>query len=68
MGIRKASRANIPVWSLTDLGMEAPISVVSWPVVENPPAREVTTEMITGDSVQEIASELANKIMAEKVL
>jgi electron transfer flavoprotein beta subunit len=68
MGIRKASRANIPVWSLNDLGMDAPKSVVRWPVVENPPAREITTEMITGDSVQEIASELANKIMAEKVL
>ena len=68
MGIRKASRANIPIWSLTDLGMETPKSVVSWPVVENPPVREVATEMITGDSVQEIASELANKIMAEKVL
>ena len=68
MGIRKASRANIPVWSLNDLGMDAPKSVVSWPVVENPPTREVTTEIITGDSVQEIASELANKIMAEKVL
>jgi electron transfer flavoprotein beta subunit len=68
MGIRKASRANIPVWSLSDLGMDAPISVVSWPVVENPPSREVTTEMITGASIREIASILADKILAEKVL
>jgi len=68
MGIRKASRAVIPVWSLPDLGVSAPQPVVSWPVVENPPARQVATEMITGGSPQEIAEKLADKILAEKVL
>jgi hypothetical protein len=34
----------------------------------NPPVREVSTEMITGDSPQEIAGKLADKILAEKVL
>jgi electron transfer flavoprotein beta subunit len=68
MGIRKASRANIPTWSLADLGIEAPASHVSWPELINPPAREVTCELITGDSPQEIAEKLADKIMAEKVL
>jgi len=68
MGIRKASRAVIPVWSLADLGVSAPQPVVSWPVVENPPARQVATEMITGGSPQEIAEKLADKILAEKVL
>jgi electron transfer flavoprotein beta subunit len=68
MGIRKASRANIPTWSLADLGMEAPTSHVSWPELRNPPAREITCELITGSSPQEIAEKLADKIMAEKVL
>lgn len=68
MGIRKASRANIPSWSLADLGMEAPAVHVSWPELSNPPAREVTCEFITGDSPQEIAEKLADRIMAEKVL
>lgn len=68
MGIRKASRANIPVWSLADLGIEAPQPVVHWPEVENPPAREITTEIITGDSPKEVAKKLADKILAEKVL
>jgi electron transfer flavoprotein beta subunit len=68
MGIRKASKANIPTWSLADLGMAAPKSVVRWPEVMNPPARLVTTEMITGSSPQEIAEKLADKILAEKVL
>ena len=68
MGIRKASRAQYPVWTLEDLGIEAPTSVVSWPEVMNPPEREIVTEMITGDSPEEIAEKLADKIMEEKVL
>jgi len=68
MGIRKASRAVIPTWSLADLGIPAPRPVVEWPEVMNPPTREVVTEMITGDSPQEIAEKLADKILAEKVL
>ncbi|MCL5255404.1 MAG: electron transfer flavoprotein subunit beta/FixA family protein [Gammaproteobacteria bacterium] len=68
MGIRKAARANIPVWTLADLGIPAPASVIHWPVVENPPVRPVTTEIITGDTPKEIAEKLADKILAEKVL
>jgi electron transfer flavoprotein beta subunit len=68
MGIRKASRATIPVWSLGDLGIGAPAFVVRWPEVTNPPVREVKTDMITGDTPQEIAEKLAEKILEEKVL
>lgn len=68
MGIRKASRAVIPEWNLADLGIGAPQPVVSWPVVENPPQRQVATEIISGGSPQEIANQLADKILAEKVL
>lgn len=68
MGIRKASRATIPVWSLSDLGIETPQSLVSWPEIMNPPQREVVTEIIAGDSPQDVAAKLADKIMAEKVL
>jgi electron transfer flavoprotein beta subunit len=68
MGIRKASRADIPVWAAADLGIQAPAAVVRWPEVMNPPARQVTTEMITGDTPEEIAEKLADKILAEKVL
>jgi electron transfer flavoprotein beta subunit len=68
MGIRKASRATIPEWTLGDLGIEAGTSAVRWPEVVNPPAREVKTEMITGDGAQDIAEKLADKILEEKVL
>lgn len=68
MGIRKAARAKIPVWSLAELGIEAPASVVSWPEVLNPPVHDIATEIIEGQTSQEIAEKLADKIMAEKVL
>ncbi len=68
MGIRKASRANIPTWTLAELGLPAPEPVVSWPEVINAPAREVKTEIITGSSPKEIAEQLADKILSEKVL
>lgn len=68
MGIRKASKAVIPVWTLADLGLAAPASVVTWPAVTNPPVRDVTTEIITGGSPEEIAEKLADKIFEEKVL
>jgi electron transfer flavoprotein beta subunit len=68
MGIRKASRAVIPAWSLADLGLSGLQPNISWPEIFNPPQRQVTTEMITGSSPQEIAETLADKIMAEKIL
>lgn len=68
MGIRKASRAEIPAWSLAELGIPAPASVIAWPEIMNPPSREVTCEIISGGSPAEIAEALADKILAEKVL
>jgi electron transfer flavoprotein beta subunit len=68
MGIRKASRAEIPIWSLSDLGLSGLKANISWPEIMNPPTRQVTTDMITGASPQEIAESLADKIMAEKIL
>ncbi|MEN8241200.1 MAG: electron transfer flavoprotein subunit beta/FixA family protein [Chloroflexota bacterium] len=68
MGIRKASRAEIPLWGLSDVGIDAPASVVTWPEVFAPPVREITNEIIEGGSPEEIAAKLADKIMEEKVL
>jgi electron transfer flavoprotein beta subunit len=68
MGIRKASKANIPVWSLGDLGASAPAAIVKRTELMNPPARETAVEMITGDTPQAIAETLVEKILAEKVL
>ena len=68
MGIRKASKATIPVWSLTDINTVAPAPVITRTELMNPPAQEKEVEMITGDSAAEIADKLADKILAEKVL
>ena len=68
MGIRKASRAVVPVWDLAELGINAPALAVEITDIENPPARDVSVEMIEGGSAAEIAETLADKIMAEKIL
>jgi electron transfer flavoprotein beta subunit len=68
MGIRRASKATIPVWSLNDLGASAPDAVVRRTELMNPPVQETTIEIITGDSPAEIADKLAEKILAEKIL
>jgi electron transfer flavoprotein beta subunit len=68
MGIRKASKATIPVWSLADLNTAAPAPIVTRIELMNPPARETTVDMIAGESPAEIAEKLADKILAEKVL
>jgi electron transfer flavoprotein beta subunit len=68
MGIRKASKATIPVWSLGDLGLSAPEAVVRRTELMNPPVQQTSIEIIGGDSPAEIADKLADKILAEKVL
>ena len=68
MGIRKASKVEIPIWSLKDINATAPASIVTRIELINPPVRETTVEMIAGDSSAAIAEKLADKILAEKVL
>jgi electron transfer flavoprotein beta subunit len=68
MGIRKASKANIPVWSLGDLGIAAPETTVKRTELMNPPVRETAVEIISGESPAEIADKLADRILAEKLL
>jgi electron transfer flavoprotein beta subunit len=68
MGIRRASRATIPTWSLADLGISAPIPLVEQRAMFAPPSREQPCEFIQGETVTEIAEKLVEKILAEKVL
>ena len=63
---RKADRAIIPVWSLADLNIPAPAPVISWAGPALPPIREAACEFITGNSPEEIAEKLADKILAGK--
>lgn len=69
MGIRKANRATIPVWSAADIGVEGPVgSKVDWSHVYAMPPREGEVEIIEGDSVAEKAEKLVDKLYEEKVI
>jgi electron transfer flavoprotein beta subunit len=68
MGIRKASKAEIPVWSAAEIGLQVPAPALTWPAVIAPPKVDTTCEMITGDSPAAIAAQLADRLLEEKVL
>jgi electron transfer flavoprotein beta subunit len=68
MGIRKASKAEYPVWNLSDLELEPPQAAISWPEVLEPEQREIITEIIEGETPEEKAKNLVRKLIDEKVL
>lgn len=67
IGIRKASKAQIPVWSLADLGVTLPPSRTKPMIYRNPPPREVKVEMLEG-TPEEQAAKLVDRLLEEKVL
>ena len=67
MGIRRASRAEIPIWAAADLG-DVGQAAVSWAEVLPPPRLETRCEFIDGASPQEIAGRLVDRLVEEKVL
>jgi len=73
MGIRKATRAEYPVWTASDIGAEpekvgAAGAGVRWERIFPPPAREGAAEIIQAETVQETAQVLVEKLLAEKVI
>ncbi|PJF23168.1 MAG: electron transfer flavoprotein subunit beta [Phototrophicales bacterium] len=67
IGIRKAGKATIPVWSLADLGASLPDKKVDVLAFNNPPTKDVVVEMIEGEP-EEQAAKLVDKLLEEKVL
>ncbi|MBW4438812.1 MAG: hypothetical protein KME04_16865 [Pleurocapsa minor GSE-CHR-MK-17-07R] len=67
IGIRKASKATIPVWSLADLAAEVPSAGVSVTGYRNLPPRDVKLEMLSG-TPEEMAAKLVDLLIEEKVL
>lgn len=74
MGIRRATKMQIPVWGAADLpdtdsskfGLKgSPTQVVR---VFNPPKREGKVELMSAPTVAEAAAMLADKLLAEKVI
>lgn len=68
LGIRKASKAQIPEWTAADLGVDVPASTTTVVSYSNLPEREIKTEIIEGDSVEAKAATLADRLFEEKVL
>ncbi len=73
MGIRKASKATIPTWSIADLGVEASKvgsagALVSWSEIYAPPVHKVECEVVKGETPQETARTLVDRLIAEKVI
>ena len=67
IGIRKASKAVIPVWGLGDLGVTLPATQTRAVKFSNLPAREGQVEMIEG-TPEEQATKLVDRLLEEKVL
>jgi electron transfer flavoprotein beta subunit len=73
MGIRKASKTTIPVWSLADLGVAADQvgekgSRINWAEMYAPPVRQIVCEIIKGETPEETAAALVDRLIAEKVI
>jgi electron transfer flavoprotein beta subunit len=70
IGIRKAAKAQIPVWGLADLGLSADATQAPTQRqrYQELPPREGTVQFIDGSSAQEKAATLVNKLIEEKVL
>jgi len=73
MGIRKASKTIIPLWSLADIGVAADQvgekgARVGWAEMYAPPVRQVVCEMIKGETPEAIAAALVDRLIAEKVI
>jgi electron transfer flavoprotein beta subunit len=73
MGIRRAGKIPIPVWKAADLGLDAARiglagSAVTWPEVRAIQPRAISCQIITGDTPEEIAVKLVDKLMAEQVI
>jgi electron transfer flavoprotein beta subunit len=69
MGIRKASKTEIPIWTATAMGLDSvPAPVLTWPEIIAPPKVEIQCEIIQGASAEEVAAKLADRLIQEKVI
>ncbi|HML24907.1 MAG TPA: electron transfer flavoprotein subunit beta/FixA family protein [Aggregatilinea sp.] len=68
IGIRKAAKADIPVWSAADLGVDLGSGKVKVERYQELPRREGQVELIEGATAQDKAAALVDKLIEEKVL
>jgi electron transfer flavoprotein beta subunit len=70
IGIRKAAKAEIPVWGTAELGLDAAALAPTTKLVryQELPKREGVVEIIDGATAQEKAQKLVDKLIEEKIL
>ena len=69
MGIRKAAKAEIPTWTAAEIGLQpAPAPALTWPEVTAPARAEQSCEFIPGDTPQQQAAGLVERMIAEKLI
>jgi electron transfer flavoprotein beta subunit len=70
IGIRKAAKAEMPVWDAAELGLDAAALTSKARLVryQELPKREGAVEIIDGATAQEKAQKLVDKLMEEKII
>ncbi len=70
IGIRKAAKAEMPVWGAAELGLDASALAPKAKLVryQELPKREGAVEIIDGANAQEKAQKLVEKLMEEKII
>ncbi len=70
IGIRKAAKAEMPVWGAAELGLDAAALAPKTKLVryQELPKREGMVEIIDGATAQEKAHKLVEKLMEEKII
>ena len=69
MGIRKASKADILRWSASDLDLGDGLQpALSWPEITAPATAQTECEFVEGDTPTDIAANLVDRLIEEKVI
>lgn len=68
MGIRKANKAQIPVVSASELGVDGTTARTQWTNIRKPETRKSEVRIIDGATPQEQAAKLVDALLADKVL
>ena len=68
LGIRKAAKATIPVWTAADLDIELPTPTTAILGYANPPAHEISTEIIDAGDLEANVRTLVERLFEEKVV
>jgi electron transfer flavoprotein beta subunit len=68
MGIRKAGKAQIPILSASELGVDELPSTTQWTNLRKPQTSKSAVRIIEGATPQEQATKLVDALLADKVL